>query len=155
MSVIYNVEHHVKVFTFLKIIGDGEICFGDDEGRPNKDFWFGLNKIFLNNEDIKIEYRINNKEDRIYVYKNGKNTNVFHKNDIIDKIDDVLDALNTSRDPFSIPSVKKFLNEIHYTDVISKDSDASILSMELHNPRTGKNTRQHFRILSHYKPLLS
>lgn len=93
-----------------------------------------------------IEYRAD--ADQIGVYKNGNFVRFFYKNEITDKINLVLTLLKMEDVPFSIPFVRKFLDEMHYSEVVANDSKESVIFIELHNPQTDENVRWHFRILS-------
>ena len=152
MVVFDNVKHHVKVFTFLKILGNGKIRRGGSDGT-GKDSWFILKKVFFQNGNNLIEYCINHETDKIDIYENEQVIGFFHRNDVVDKTELVLNALETSHNPFLIPSVREFLDEIGYMKVIENGTDDSSLSLVMYDPQTDMNLKFNYRILSDFLPV--
>ena len=100
-----------------------------------------------------IEYCINHETDKIDIYENEQVIGFFHRNDVVDKTELVLNALETSHNPFLIPSVREFLDEIGYMKVIENGTDDSSLSLVMYDPQTDMNLKFNYRILSDFLPV--
>lgn len=94
-----------------------------------------------------IEYRAE-ADDQIGVYKNGNFVSFFYKNDITDKINLVLTLLKAEDEPFSIPFVRKFLEELCYSEIVADDSKETIIFIELYDSQNDDIARTRFEILS-------
>ena len=63
-------------------------------------------------------------------------------------IDLVLTLLKVEDEPFSKPSVRRFLDEICYSEVVADDSEVSVISIELYDSQNDDVIRTRFEILS-------
>lgn len=106
-----------------------------------------VDRVFFQNEDTLIEYRAD-ADDQIGVYRNGNYVRFFYKNDIRDMIDLVLTLLKVEDEPFSIPSVRKFLDGLCYSEVVADDSKASVIFIELYDSLNDDVLGTRFEILS-------
>jgi len=137
-----------EVFTFLNVLGKGRIYGAEGGVESIDDVILRVNKIIREEENGTLEFVIDNETGEVTVHNKDKIVATASQEEIIEKSELVLDAIDKSHGSFSIPPVEDFMQRIMCHRLKAPSQDKTDITMELYDPRVGFSFKQGFSIKS-------
>lgn len=148
MELKGNKGEWSELYVFLKLLADGRLYNGDGYLNKYDDRFYPILKIFRSDSADRLAYEVNAAKRMILVEGGERRIIEVGQDDMRQKAESVLSAINRSKGSFDIPEIHPFLQQIGCTTVKAKSTDKADIRIVVHNLSTGSKPELGYSIKS-------
>lgn len=148
MALTGNKGEWSEIYTFFKLLGDGEVYAGDENANKIENLFYPIVKILRSEKEGNTDYVLQNR-DVVIQTSEGEELLRVAASVFSYEAEVLLRTIREEDGAFPAPQIEKFMNSIRCYSLKAKSSDKTDIRIVLHDPRTRLNSEMGFSIKSH------
>lgn len=147
MAITGNKGEWSEIYTFLKLLGEGEVYAGDQNLNRILDLVYPIVSIIRQEREEKYKYSPIGSE--IVIFKASGEVILRTPADVfLSQSEILLEKIKENDGAFSVPLIEEFMHRIYCNSLKAKSSDKTDIRIVLHDKRTRLNSEMGFSIKS-------
>lgn len=140
-----------EIYAFLRILGDGFLCAGDEDLRPIADLFYPIIAILREEEQGELLSYEPLPKERSVVVKSSRGEELLRlpAHEFVVQAEALLQAIHSGHNAFSVASTECFMQQIRVRKIKMPSSQKVDICIILHDLRTHLSQKMGFSIKSH------
>ena len=147
MPLTGNKGEWSEIYAMFKLLGEGIVYAGDQNLNKIKDLFYPIIMILRQEKEEHFNYKLEDKNVVIQT-ADGKELLRLAASDFLTEAEELLKAINSGKNAFSVPRAEEFMNRIYCQSLKAKSTDKTDIRIILHDRRTKINSEIGFSIKS-------